>query len=490
MEMTSIPSVTGFAPLVDRPVAAPLDRERLARQLAGAPGPGADPAERMALAALLPRIAAALERQDDPLATLAWLDAVVSRVPVGDRLFTRCLEAPEHLETLCDLRDRAPRLAATVNTVPGLVAGWLAGSASGTDPLPATLARWQDLGLPAAEAMAIIAADTHATRFAMEMTALAGGTDPLDIARANTRLADGALQAAHRLAMAGLEARHGTVGGELVVLAMGRYGGGELTAQSDLDLVFLFTGDGTALSDGPRPLDAAEYFDRAAVTITRLLTAHSVLGPLYEVDTRLRPWGEKGPRACSLTCLDRYLGENAGVWEFMAMMRARPVIGSADARAAVADILAGHDGTARGHAVIECARDMRQAIARHKPPRGSLDVKLVHGGLIDLEFAVHVNQLRHGIGCVPGLGRAIACLIEAGLVDPALEAAHRQLTALLMALRLTGAAVDENSLPPRQAQQVARIAGHGDWPSLMAQFKASRLIVQRALRNTFSQPGR
>jgi len=494
MEMSSILTDTGFAPLAAPPGFAPLDRDGLARQLLAAPGPAADPAERMAVTALLPRIAAALDRKDNPAAALAWLDAVVCRVPLRDRLFARLLEAPEHLETLCDLPERAPRLAAMLNTVPGLAAEWIARSSPETglaDWLEATLAHWQDLRAPAAETMAAIAAGTSACRFAMEMAALSGRTDPLDIARTNTRLADGALQAAHRLAMAELRARHGTVAdGELVVLAMGRYGGAELTAQSDLDLVFLFTGDGAALSDGPRPLDAAEYFDRAAVLITRFLASHSVLGPLYEVDTRLRPWGDKGPRACSLACLDRYLGDNAGVWEFMAMMRARPVIGSAEARASVAAIVAGHDGTARSHAVIESARDMRMAIARHKPPRGGLDVKLVHGGLIDLEFAVHVNQLRHGIGCAPGLARAIACLIEAGLVDPALEAAHRQLTAMLIALRLTGAAVDETSLPLRQAEQVARIAGLGDWPSLMAAFKASRLTVQRALRNTFSQPGR
>jgi glutamate-ammonia-ligase adenylyltransferase len=472
-------------------VAVPVVPLHLAAWFAASPGPAVDPAERRALAELLPRFGAELARRSDPVATLAWLDTIICRIPPDDRLFARLAQAPDRLAGLSSLPERAPRLARILGCNPRLAGQWLV--SRGMDDRPgaeATAAGWENLAGPAVDVMATVAAETHACRFAMEMAVLDGIADPLALARANTALADGALRTAHRLAMAELRERHGEAGGELVVMAMGRFGGAELTAQSDLDLVFLFTGDGTAMTDGRRPLDTAEYFDRAAALVTRHLATHSILGALYEVDTRLRPWGDKGPRACSLACLDRYLGENAGVWEFMALMRARPVVGSAAARTAATTIIARHDQTVRSRAVIGEARDMRMTIARHKPPRGTLDVKLVHGGLVDLEFAVHINQLRHGIGCVPGLGRAIAALVEAGLVDPALAEAHRDLTALLTALRLVGSDADDSALPPRQAAQVAAIAGCQDWSTLMGRYKAARLTVQRVLRNTLSQPGR
>lgn len=490
MDMSSFHSVrrqTAGVPIHPRPPAGPARLHALLENLADS---GADADD--SVAALVPRLAAALDTVDDPEAALTWLDSLFCRVGVGEWLLTTLAASPGYIATLVALKERSPRLAAMLAADPGLIRAWLA-ARQPFRRLTRTLAAWPRRGaaLPPAETMGQVARDTHDCRFALEIHALQGSIDAFALARANTALANGAVATAHRLALAELSEKHGHVqGSELVVLAMGRYGGGELTAQSHLDLVFLFTGDGSAMSDGRRPIDAAELFDRAAVLITRHLATHSVHGPLYEVDTRLRPWGDKGPRACSLTCLDRYLGENAGTWEFMAMTRARPVIGSASARAAIADLLARHDATVRARAVIDDARVMRMTIARHKPPRGTLDVKLVHGGLVDLEFAVHINQLRHGIGCLPGLGAAIAMQIEAGLADPALAEAHRLLTALLIALRLAGAPADEQRLTEPQAAQVARVAGSADWTELMDRYRSARQIVQRALRNTLSQPGR
>ena len=138
-------------------------------------------------------------------------------------------------------------------------------------------------------------------------------------------------------------AAHGRIAGaELVVLGLGRLGGGVLTHASDLDLVFLFTGDFAAESDGPRPLGATLYFNRLAQRVGAALSVPTAEGALYEVDTRLRPQGTQGPLAASLSSFSRYQREEAWVWEHMALARARVVFGSAAAGAAVAGVMDVH----------------------------------------------------------------------------------------------------------------------------------------------------
>ena len=84
-----------------------------------------------------------------------------------------------------------------------------------------------------------------------------------------------------------------------VILALGRLGGGALTHASDLDLIYLFSGDHEAESDGPKPLRATDYFNRLAPRVTAALSVPTAAGPLYEVDTRLRPSGTDGMLAVS-----------------------------------------------------------------------------------------------------------------------------------------------------------------------------------------------
>ncbi|MGJ3627792.1 hypothetical protein AB5I41_13935 [Sphingomonas sp. MMS24-JH45] len=157
---------------------------------------------------------------------------------------------------------------------------------------------------------------------------------------------------------------------------------GGATDASDLDLVYLFTGDFDAESDWGKPLGATLYYNRLAQRVTAALSVATAAGPLYPVDTRLRPSGAQGPLAVSLDSFARYQREDAWTWEHMALTRARPVFGSAAARAAVQAVidrvLAG-DRPARD--VPAEAAAMRAEMAKHKPPTGPLDAKLLPGGL-------------------------------------------------------------------------------------------------------------
>jgi glutamate-ammonia-ligase adenylyltransferase len=265
-------------------------------------------------------------------------------------------------------------------------------------------------------------------------------------------------------------------GGELLVLALGRLGGGALTHASDLDLVYLFTGDILPESDGGRPLGATTYFNRLAQRVSAALSVPTASGPLYEVDTRLRPSGTQGLLAVSLDSFDLYQRESAWTWEHMALTRARPIYGSANARAALAAIVDAtlHRPREAGKLVADAAK-MRADIARHKPPAGRFDVKLIPGGLIDAEFTVHLLQLRHRMGFSPRLRQAARTLAEAGLLAESVIGAHELLTRMLVTLRLVSPSSDE---PPEASRPiVARACGQPDWPALIESYDAARQII-------------
>src|SRR4029077_10266345 len=126
---------------------------------------------------------------------------------------------------------------------------------------------------------------------------------------------------------------------ELVILGLGRMGGGALTHASDLDLVYLFTGDFADESDGGRPLGGQCYYNRLGQRVTGALSVPTAEGALYEVDTRLRPSGDQGPLAVSFDSFARYQQEQAWTWEHMALCRARPLYGSAPAREELCGII-------------------------------------------------------------------------------------------------------------------------------------------------------
>jgi glutamate-ammonia-ligase adenylyltransferase len=118
---------------------------------------------------------------------------------------------------------------------------------------------------------------------------------------------------------------------------------------------------------------------------------------------------------------------------------------------------------------------MRRDIAKHKPASGPFDIKLGEGGLVDLEFAVHTLQLRHGIGLHPRLEDALADLADAGLVSPEIDPALRLLTRMLVTFRLVSPSSAEP--PPASRPLVARSCGLPDWDSLLAAHDGARQRV-------------
>ncbi|WP_068078451.1 bifunctional [glutamate--ammonia ligase]-adenylyl-L-tyrosine phosphorylase/[glutamate--ammonia-ligase] adenylyltransferase [Novosphingobium lentum] len=309
--------------------------------------------------------------------------------------------------------------------------------------------------------------------------------DPLEIAAALARVAEAALAVLADAAIAEFAEAHGHVpGSAIVVLGLGRFGGGALTHASDLDLVFLFSGEHGGESDGRRPLGSTLYFNRLAQRIIAALSVPTAAGALYEVDTRLRPSGAQGPIAVSLSSFARYQREDAWTWEHMALCRARPLYGStgdiAALQAIIDDVLCAPRDPGK---LVADALEMRREMARHKAPKGPMDVKLARGGLVDLEFAVHVLQLRHGIGLTPQLGEAVSLLADAGLLPAATRAAHGLLTRLLVVVRLVA---PDGAFPPESSRRiVAEACGIDSWDGLLAGLDHAKADVAAAWRAAF-----
>ena len=445
---------------------------------------------RVAFANVRPALLAALAEAPDPMRALLRWEQVLAQLPSAINVF-RLLEArPGLLAVTVKVLAHAPVLAdelarradlidilidRTAFDLPGSVAEIAAGLSRG------------EAGDDYQRLLDRVRLRVGELRFALGVQLIEGGRDPLDVAAALARVAEAAIMVLGEAATREFEAIHGRVpDSRMAILGLGRLGGGALTHASDLDLVFLFSGDFSAESVGPKPLGGTLYYNRLAQRVIAALSVPTAAGALYEVDVRLRPSGAQGPLAVSFDSFARYQREQAWTWEHMALMRARPVFGEPDDRAVLADIIASVAATPRDPATL-CADalKMRGDIAQHKPPKGPLDVKLLRGGLVDVEFIVHMLQLRECTALIPDLRGAITALAKAGLVDAELGVAHDLLTRLLVTVRLM--APDRTYPPPASQPIVARLCGQQDWESLLAALRRARETVAAQWAATFGE---
>jgi len=183
--------------------------------------------------------------------------------------------------------------------------------------------------------------------------------------------------------------------GRFAVIAMGKLGGREMTAASDLDLIFVY--DTPPLhehSDGEQSLPVSVYYARLAQRLIAALTVLTAEGGLYEVDMRLRPTGNKGPVAVSLESFRRYHETEAWTWERLALTRARAVAGSSslceEVESAIRAALVAKADDAK---IIADAREMREKVAAQFPGKSRWDLKYAPGGLVDIEFVAQAHQL-------------------------------------------------------------------------------------------------
>ena len=223
-----------------------------------------------------------------------------------------------------------------------------------------------------------------------------------------TELAEIVLIRALEIAMADLVKKHGepksaTVNGErragFGVIAYGKLGGMELSYRSDLDLVFLHDSCGSKQeTDGDNPLDNSMFFGRLVRRLTHFLTAQTASGALYDVDTRLRPSGRSGLLVSGVEGFERYQEDNAWTWEHQALLRSRPVAGSA-VIAREFERIRSETLRHRVHheQLLEDVTSMRAKMRKQldKSTEQQFDLKQGAGGVSDIEFLVQYLVLKN-----------------------------------------------------------------------------------------------
>ncbi|MFQ5816595.1 MAG: hypothetical protein ACE5H2_01390 [Terriglobia bacterium] len=180
------------------------------------------------------------------------------------------------------------------------------------------------------------------------------------------------------------------------VVGLGKLGGNELNYSSDIDLLFLYAGEGETY--GPTRTSNREYFIRLAQRLIQLITDVTPEGPVFRVDLRLRPGGGEGDLAISLPAASNYYQRRAREWELQMLLKARHVAGDA---ALVREFLQGvepflYQGDihfAAVESVLEARERMDRKLTAHGAP---LNVKLSPGGIRDIEFLVQCLQRLYG----------------------------------------------------------------------------------------------
>ncbi|MEO8040528.1 MAG: bifunctional [glutamate--ammonia ligase]-adenylyl-L-tyrosine phosphorylase/[glutamate--ammonia-ligase] adenylyltransferase [Betaproteobacteria bacterium] len=316
------------------------------------------------------------------------------------------------------------------------------------------------------------------------MTALAETT----IAFALERL-DGWLAAVHGEARSGAGQRQ-----RLIVVGMGKLGGGELNASSDVDLVFVYPEDAT--TGGPRPLSCHEYFTRLGRKLIAALSERTEDGFVFRVDMRLRPYGDSGPLVMSLDMLEEYFSAQGRPWERYAWVKGRALSGEHEAElmAIVTPFVY------RRHldfSAIQSMRELHDQIRKEVKRRDMAEnIKLGPGGIREIEFTAQVFQLIRG-GRDPALRLrpTLAALNEIARrgwlpdgVLPKLEAAYRFLRNLEHRLQYLDD--QQTQTLPTAEDDRARVAtgmGFDSYRALLEQLAVHRDAVAMQFEALFSE---
>lgn len=329
---------------------------------------------------------------------------------------------------------------------------------------------------------------------------LAGLADLSEVMATWSTLAELCIQTAATFHVEALAHRHGTPrdaeghAQTLIVVAMGKLGGGELNVSSDIDLVCLYPEEGE--TDGTRPISNHEFFVRLTRRLSATLAENTADGFVFRVDLRLRPWGDSGPLAMSLAMLEDYLVAHGRPWERYAWIKARAVTGAAALLDPVVRpfVYRKYLDFEAFAAIRDLHVQIRREVARKERED---DVKLGPGGIREIEFIAQVFQLIRG-GQLPQLRQrptlsVLAALRETGLLTP--EAVDELVRAYDFLRRLEHRIqyLDDAQTQrlPTDSESQSRLAeamGFGDHAALLTALDQHRARVTRHFEQVFAAP--
>ena len=352
---------------------------------------GSIPATRSArsqqlLTSLGPRLLEAMSKAGEPDAAFQRFLEFFSALKSGVQVMSLMLAEPGLTREIIRTMTFAPKLAADLARRPALIDAML--EPSFRAPANADRSGEREKRLRAQlDRSADFEAKLNAARrfhreeaFRIGYQLLQGAITAPDAGLAYADLADACVSALAPVCEADVLSRFPGAIGRWSICALGKFGGRELTATSDLDLILIYQPD-----DETGGSLAARFVQR----LVAALSAPTEEGTLYEVDLQLRPSGKSGPVAVRLSSYERYYREEAWTWEFMALTRIRPVAGDADLGRKIVELA--RDALRYKSAdpkITEDVADMRRRMARERKARSIWDVKLAAGGLVDIEFVI------------------------------------------------------------------------------------------------------
>jgi glutamate-ammonia-ligase adenylyltransferase len=355
------------------------------------------------LAELVPLLLTHFARSSNSDAALNAFDRFLAGLHGAGRLFSLLRQNPDLIALIAMVLGTAPRLADSLAQFPDVIDAVVDPSFFGALPEEAELTAALDRSLRQSgsyeDFLDRIRIFAQEQMFLIGTRILSGTVSAEQAGEAFARLADMLVRSLHRAVEDEFVKLHGRIAGqEFAILALGKLGGREMTAASDLDLIVIYDFDAEhPESDGPRPLYGAQYFTRLVQRLISALTAPTNYGVLYQVDMRLRPSGRAGPVATRIDSFASYQETEAWTWEHMALTRARVVSASPAFRARIEAVFASVLGTARNAELVAGdVTEMRQAIAREKGEDVRWNLKYAAGGLVDIEFIAQYLQLVHG----------------------------------------------------------------------------------------------
>ena len=436
------------------------------------------------LTEIVPMLLHHFARSANPDGAVIAFDRFLAGLHGGGRLFSLLRQNPDLIAVLALVLGTAPRLADVLAQSPEVMDAVIDPSFFGA--LPEDVELTNGLGRSLAQANAYedfldrirIFAQEH--MFLIGTRILSGTVSAEQAGEAFARLADVLIRALHRAIQEKFAAVHGCIAAQqTAVLALGKLGGREMTASSDLDLIVIYDFDPEQPeSTGPRPLYGGQYFSRLTQRLISALTAHTNHGVLYQVDMRLRPSGRSGPVATQIDGFASYQENEAWTWEHMALTRARVVSASPQFAGRVENAIRAVLCRARdAEMVAGDVVEMRKAIAAEKGDGDRWNLKYSAGGLIDIEFVAQYLQLVHAAENPEILDTSTARVLDTawrlGLLGPedaeVLRPAVRLYHDLTQILRLClPGAFDPKAETPGLGGLLARAADVPDFATLDA----------------------
>lgn len=284
-----------------------------------------------------------------------------------------------------------------------------------------------------------------------------------------THLAEVVVNSAYHLCHEDLRAVYGAPrladGGvsEMAVCALGKCGGWELGFASDIELMFIYAGNGK--TTGPQIITSAEFYEKVVQDFVGAIRARRE--GIFEIDLRLRPYGQSGSMAVSLEAFCRYFAPGGPAWAYerQALVKLRPIAGNVGLGREIVSLRDQYIYDAQTFDV-NAMRAIRERQIRHLVAGGTFNAKFSPGGLVDVEYLVQGLQMIHGAHDpalrATNIRKAMAALFAAGVLSEGdydrLGRAHTFLRWLIDGLRMVRGNARDLTVPPSGSEAFAYLA--------------------------------